>query len=85
MAAFCMLSYGMVGYLWWITHNELRFMVYWLMSIRQHGPVCLDVRLPIKKSKNRSKPTTFFNKKNCRQTRLSRVRLQFICLDFYII
>lgn len=33
MAAFCMLSYGMVGYLWWITHNELRFMVYWLMSI----------------------------------------------------
>lgn len=33
MAAFCMLSYGMVGYLWWITHNELRFMGYWLMSI----------------------------------------------------
>lgn len=33
MAAFCMLSYGMVGYLWWVTHNELQFMVYWLMSI----------------------------------------------------
>ncbi|MED3785652.1 hypothetical protein P4576_00100 [Peribacillus frigoritolerans] len=28
-----MLSYGVVGYLWWITHNELQFMVYWLMSI----------------------------------------------------
>jgi hypothetical protein len=38
MAAFFMLSYGVVGYLWLIAHNKLRFMVYWLMSIRQHGP-----------------------------------------------
>lgn len=36
MAAF--LSCVVVGYLWLINHNNLRFMVYWLMSIRQHGP-----------------------------------------------
>lgn len=48
MAAFCMSSYGVVGYLWLITHNKLRFMVYWLMLIRQHGPVCLRFYLSLK-------------------------------------
>lgn len=68
MAAFCMLSYGVVGYLWWITHNELRFMVYWLMSIfnmvqdkTEEKRIFLGVGvltfLFVFKLKNRSKPS----------------------------